>query len=81
VYRGNDEGLVVSPPSDFFFGKDSFGDLGDKLPFDSSWLSKVQKEHASVFLARIVKENPGKVRKISRKIASDIFSSNISRCF
>lgn len=58
VYRGATQGIVHETNSSDFYGKDGMGDANyPEPPLNSS----IQQDHAAVFLANIVKQNPGSI--------------------
>ncbi|XP_046683883.1 uncharacterized protein C1683.06c-like isoform X2 [Homalodisca vitripennis] len=61
VYTGSNSGLIDSPHSDEYFGKDGLGDVPYSNPPSAS---NAQKEHAASFLARTVSEYPGEITVI-----------------
>ncbi|XP_022207823.2 uncharacterized protein C1683.06c isoform X2 [Nilaparvata lugens] len=58
VYRGASQGLVHETNTSNFFGEDGMGDVNYPEPPSDSLL---QQEHAAVFLANAVKQNPGSI--------------------
>lgn len=63
VYRGAHAALLkLEIPHDDFHGKDGFGDLShDREPN----LCLIQKEHAVMYMGRMVTENKGKIHIIA----------------
>lgn len=59
VYRGATQGIVHETDSSDFFGKDGMGDANYPEPAPEP--SLIQQDHAAVFLANIVKQNPGSI--------------------
>lgn len=57
VYAGARDSLMVTPPSDFYFGNDGFGDFDYPNPPDPD--QYLQKEFAVDALVRLVAEQPG----------------------
>lgn len=57
VFRGAEQSLLYTPPTDNFFGDDGFGDF---LPTSLGDDGRVQVEHAAVALVRLAARFPGK---------------------
>jgi inosine-uridine nucleoside N-ribohydrolase len=66
VYRGASKALIITPPSDDYFGKDGFGDFDFPDPPDPSQL--LQSEHAVNALIDIVNNNPGMYNEVTNII-------------
>lgn len=59
VYRGASKSLILTPPQDYYFGEDGFGDFEFPDPPDPDEL--LQKQHAAIALIETVTRYPGEV--------------------
>lgn len=62
VYPGADRAILETPPSDYFYGKDGFGDVPDPNPPNKD---EAQKIHAVDAMIRLVDAYPGDITIIA----------------
>ncbi|PNF15370.1 hypothetical protein B7P43_G00929 [Cryptotermes secundus] len=59
VYRGASKSLILTPPQDYYFGEDGFGDFEFPDPPDPEEL--LQEQHAAIALIETATRYPGEV--------------------